>query len=190
MAVVSICSDFGAPKIKSVTVSAVSPSIYHEVMGPDAMILVFWMLSLKPTFSLSSFTFIKRLFSSSLSAIRVSCKTLFKELSQYVYGSLPKASCGIPEMLSGRHSMDTWDGMCYLFLSLKFLMHFCCFSVAKSCLTLCDPMECSVPGFPVPHHLPEFTKVHVHWIGNAIQPSNPPAVLFFAFNIFIMHIGI
>ena len=57
------------PKIKSATVS---PSIYHEVMGPDAIILVFWMLSFKPTFSLSSFTLIKRLFSSSLlSAIRV-----------------------------------------------------------------------------------------------------------------------
>ena len=54
------------PKIKSFTVSTVSPSICHEVMGPDAMILVFWMLSFKPTFSLSSFTFIKRLFSSSL----------------------------------------------------------------------------------------------------------------------------
>ena len=51
------------PKIKSATVSTVSPSIYHEVMGPDAMILVFWMLSFNPTFSLSSFTFIKRLFS-------------------------------------------------------------------------------------------------------------------------------
>ena len=60
------------PKIKSDTVSAVSPSISHEVMGPDAMILVFWMLSFKPTFLLTSFTFIKRLFSSSsLSAIRV-----------------------------------------------------------------------------------------------------------------------
>ena len=43
----------------------------HEVMGPDAMILVFWMLSFKPTFSLSSFTFIKRLFSSLFSALRV-----------------------------------------------------------------------------------------------------------------------
>ena len=51
-------------KIKSATLSTVSPSICHEVMGPDAMILVFWMLSFKPTFSLSSFTF-KRLFSSS-----------------------------------------------------------------------------------------------------------------------------
>ena len=59
-------------KIKSDTVSTVSPSISHEVMGPDAMILVFWMLSFKPTFSVSSFTFIKRLFSSSsLSARRV-----------------------------------------------------------------------------------------------------------------------
>ena len=44
---------------------------WTELMGPDAMILVFWMLSFKPTFSLSSFTFIKRLFSSSLCAIRV-----------------------------------------------------------------------------------------------------------------------
>ena len=45
--------------------------ICHEVMGSDAMILVFWMLSFKPTFSLSSFIFINRLYSSSLSAIRV-----------------------------------------------------------------------------------------------------------------------
>ena len=61
-----------SPKIKAVTISIVFPSICLEVMGPDAIILVFWMLSFKPTFSLCSFTFIKRLFSSSpLSAIRV-----------------------------------------------------------------------------------------------------------------------
>ena len=60
------------PKIKSVTVSIVSPSICHDVMVPDAIILVFWMLSFKPTFLLPSLTFIKRLFSSSLlSAVRV-----------------------------------------------------------------------------------------------------------------------
>ena len=60
------------PKLKSDTVSTVSPSILHEMMGPDAMILVLWMLSFKPTFSRSYFTFIKSLFSSSLlSAIRV-----------------------------------------------------------------------------------------------------------------------
>ena len=73
MAAVTICSDFGAQKIKSDTVFTVSPSICHEVMGLDAMILDFSMLGFKPTLSqLSSFTFIKRLFSSSsLSAIRV-----------------------------------------------------------------------------------------------------------------------
>ena len=59
-------------KIKSVTVSTFSPSICHEVIRPDAMILVFWMLSFKSAFSLFSFTLLKRLFSSSsLSAIRV-----------------------------------------------------------------------------------------------------------------------
>ena len=58
--------------MKSVTVSVVSPSVCHEVMGPDAMILVFLILSFKPAFSLFSSTLIKRLFSfSSLSAIRV-----------------------------------------------------------------------------------------------------------------------
>ena len=59
------------PKIKSATVSTVSPSICHEVMELDAMILVVLTLSFKPAFSLSSFTFIKRLFSSTLSVVRV-----------------------------------------------------------------------------------------------------------------------
>ena len=60
------------PKINCLTFSIVSPSICYEEMGTDAMILVFWMLSFKPTFSFSSFTFIMRLFSSSLlSASRV-----------------------------------------------------------------------------------------------------------------------
>ena len=59
-------------KIKSLTVFIVSPSICHEVMGTDAVILLFWMLSFKPAFSLYFFTFIKRLLSSSSpSAIRV-----------------------------------------------------------------------------------------------------------------------
>ena len=59
-------------KVKTVTVSVVSPSVCHEVMGPDAMELVFWMLSFKPAFLLSSFLFIKNLFSSSsFSAITV-----------------------------------------------------------------------------------------------------------------------
>jgi len=46
-------------------------------------------------------------------------------------------------------------------------------SVAQSCLTLCDPMNCSTPGFPVHHQLQEFTQTHIDWVGNAIQPSHP-----------------
>ena len=46
-------------------------------------------------------------------------------------------------------------------------------SVTQSCLTLCIPMDCSMPGLPVHHQLPEFTQTHVHWVGDAIQPSHP-----------------
>ena len=47
------------------------------------------------------------------------------------------------------------------------------FSVAQSCLTLCDPMNCSTPGFPVHHQLPELAQTHVHWVGDANKPSHP-----------------
>ena len=47
-------------------------------------------------------------------------------------------------------------------------------SVAKSFLILCDPIDCSMPGFPVLHSLLELAQTHVHWVGNAIQPSHPP----------------
>ena len=46
-------------------------------------------------------------------------------------------------------------------------------SVAQSCLTLCNPMDCSMPGLPVHHQLPELTQTHVHGVGDAIQPSHP-----------------
>ena len=46
-------------------------------------------------------------------------------------------------------------------------------SVTQSCLTLCDPMNCSMPGLPVHHQLPEFIQTHIHWVGDAIQPSHP-----------------
>ena len=46
-------------------------------------------------------------------------------------------------------------------------------SVAQSCPTLCDPMNCSTPGLPVHHQLPEFTQTHVHQVSDAIQPSHP-----------------
>ena len=46
-------------------------------------------------------------------------------------------------------------------------------SVTQLCPTLCDPMDCSTPGFPVLHHLLDPAQTHVHWVGNAIQPSCP-----------------
>ena len=46
-------------------------------------------------------------------------------------------------------------------------------SVTQSCLTLCDCMDCSMPGLPVHHQLLEFTQTHVHGVGDAIQPSHP-----------------
>ena len=58
-------------------------------------------------------------------------------------------------------------------------------SVAQSCLTLCDLMDCSMPGLPVHHQLPEFTQTHVHWVGDATQPSHPlSSPSSFTFNLF------
>ena len=56
----------------------------------------------------------------------------------------------------------------------KFFPNPCCFSsVAKSCTTLCNPMDHSIPGFPDFHCLPEFAQTHVHWVSDVIQPSHP-----------------
>ena len=57
-------------------------------------------------------------------------------------------------------------------MQAELCIHSCC-SVAQLCLTLCDPMDCSTPGFPVHHPPPEPTQTHVHRVGDAIQPSHP-----------------
>ena len=56
-------------------------------------------------------------------------------------------------------------------LQSKYCLQFS--SVAQLCPTLCDPMNCSTPGLPVHHQLPEFTQTHIHWVGDAIQPPHP-----------------
>ena len=67
----------------------------------------------------------------------------------------------------------------FLFLKINFfavqkLLSWIQFSsVTQSCPSLCDPMDCSIPGFPVHHQLPELTQTHVHRVGDAIQPSHP-----------------
>ena len=54
-----------------------------------------------------------------------------------------------------------------LFSSIQFI------SVTQLCLTLCNPMDCSTPGFPVHHQFSELAQTHVHQVGDAIQPSHP-----------------
>ena len=64
--------------------------------------------------------------------------------------------------------------------------HCCCCSVAKSCPTLCNPVDCSMPGFPVLHYLLEFAQCHVNSDSDAIQPSHPlmpPSPFVFSFII-------
>ena len=60
----------------------------------------------------------------------------------------------------------------------------CCCSVAKPCPTHCDPMNCSMPGFPVLHYFPEFAQNHVHWVRGVIQPSHPLSPLFLLPSVF------
>jgi len=86
-------------------------------------------------------------------------------------------SCKSLYILDTRSLSDIWLG--YIFF--HFVGHFFHFliivlqfsSVTQLCPTLCDPMNRSMSGLPVHHHLPEFTQTHVHWVSDAIQPSHP-----------------
>ena len=68
-----------------------------------------------------------------------------------------------------------------VYLQLRHQVQFS--SITQSCPTLCDPMDCSMPGLPVHHQLPEFTQTHVHWVGDAIQPSHPLSFPSLAFSV-------
>ena len=75
-----------------------------------------------------------------------------------------------------------WAPSCYSWIKTVFCCS--CYSAAKSYLTLCDPVNCSTPGRPVLHYLPEFAQIHVHWVSDAIQPSHPlPSASPFACNL-------
>ena len=67
------------------------------------------------------------------------------------------------------------------------LFGICCYSVTKSCLTVWNPKDCSMAGFPILHHLLEFAQIHVHWVSDAIQPSHPLSSPSPAFNISQLH---
>ena len=97
-------------KIKSVTVSVVSPSIYYEVMGSDAMISVFRLLSFNAAFSLSSFTFIKRLFSSSSLSANKGGVICLSEVIDISLGILDSSLCFIQSDV--QWSLDMGDRFC------------------------------------------------------------------------------
>ena len=73
-------------------------------------------------------------------------------------------------MLKLKHNTGCLD---YSEISISLICFTFISSVAQLCPTLCYPMDCSTPGFPVHHQLPELAQTHVHWIGDAIQPSHP-----------------
>ena len=76
-----------------------------------------------------------------------------------------------PGLGKNNYRKQYWNNWCYLNMDCE--LDNC--SVAQSCLTLCNPMGCSTPVFPVPHHLLEFAQVHIHCISDAIQLSHPLA---------------
>ena len=78
--------------------------------------------------------------------------------------------------------MSTHLSLVYLYVHLDIALPLFS-SVAQSCPTLCNPMNCSTPGLPVHHQLPEFTQTHVLWVNNAIQSSHPLSSLSPAFNL-------
>ena len=69
--------------------------------------------------------------------------------------------------------MHIFPWMCFHFIPRDYFMQVQFSSVAQSSPTLCDPMNHNTPGLPVHHQLLEFTQTHVHWVGDAIQPSHP-----------------
>ena len=90
---------------------------------------------------------------------------LFNTLSRFVITFLPRSNC---LLISSLLSLSA------VILEPKMRESVAQFSpVAQLCLTLCDPMDCSMPGFPVPHQLLELAQTHVHQVSDAIQPSHP-----------------
>ena len=69
-------------------------------------------------------------------------------------------------------TMIDWNKSSIFLIQHKLSVSYFC-SVSQSCWTLCNPMDCSTPGFPVFHYVPEFAQTQVHWVSDAIQPSHP-----------------
>ena len=88
--------------------------------------------------------------------------------------SLPAEPAGKPKKTGGAGSLSLLQEFSEILQAriLKWVSH-SVISVAQSCPTLCDPMDCSTPGLPIHHQLLKFTQTHAHRVGDAIQPSHP-----------------
>ena len=95
-------------------------------------------------------------------------------------GGILRVPKGIP---AHRPSTVTQCFLKFTHSSLLELKYWICCSVAKSCLTVFDPMDCRMPGFPVHHHIPKFSQIHIHWVCDAIQPPHPLSSPSPAFNL-------
>ena len=82
-----------------------------------------------------------------------------------------------------------WQNVDLSFLMYKEILKLnwkwdCYCLVTESCLTVCSPMDCSMPGFPVLYHLPQLAYTHVHWVSDTIQPSHPLLSLLLLLSVF------
>ena len=113
----------------------------------------------------------------------------FSLLSSSVHGISQAKILGWVSMLSSKGSSQPRN-QTWVFWTGRWILCCCCCSVAQLCPTLCNPLDCNTTGFPVFHHLPEFAQTHIHWVGNAIQPSqplsspSPPASVFSSIRVF------
>ena len=110
-------------------------------------------------------------------------------LARKNYGELQ--TCQVPHIMLGTiqrqtviSECPTTEGTVHTHTHTHTHTQGCYCSVTKSCLTLCDLIDCSTPGFSVLHHLPEFAQIHVHWVSDAIQPSYPLSLLLLLPSIF------
>ena len=167
MAAVTVCSGFWAQGNKVRHCFHVSPSICHEVMGPDAMIFVFWMLSFNPAFPLS-FTFFKRPFSSSLlSAIRVVSSEYMRLLIFLPAVLIPAYASSSPVslMMYSAYKLNKQSDIIHPWHTLPSLKPICCsMSGFNCCFWVCIQISQEVDKVVWYSHLfknfPQFVVIH------------------------------
>ena len=132
-----------------------------------------WTFALLSTFFLffCHFTFLLN-FSISCLLFTVQSLDNFHSCNRYMLCLLQRSAQANTKREDGGHWKDIERVKNQRETGPKAAGYYCC-SVAKSCLTQRDPTDCSTPGFPVLHCLPEFAQTHVHWVSDDIQPSHP-----------------